>query len=976
MPLMMEGGMDIDDLFGDVSGLSLSTRPSIREISQRVDELRTGGCCQQIAWSKCGSIASISPNGYTLEIRFLRCHHETGTWTLSEPSIPSFTSTQDGGPLRHLSWSPTGCDLAVIDSAGRVTIFSIFSSLNKFNVSRSCHIDSADDLQTVVGSYWLPLAPYPLGRPIFLHGPAVKDDRGYRYETSQAPLLGPCHPNHSKSAFVFVTTNGLLKLLWPQNNSKWCDIHSELESILSSDDLITHAAICPDKNQGPHGLLLIAFATASKQLRTVHALIDWNIQKVERGLAAQIQLNPTIKTKHLAVTSWGPDAQPDSLNSAYLDSSMFELSYLEFLPPAFDTNTKLVPATILAVKSYLPNSRSQYNYEVQSTFERWEVRDKQLILNPAFEQLGGLQNNAASQPGSITILKKLENITVNKIVVGLETMNQGRIIFLAYSDGSVEYRDRSQFLETFNDNDLSRIWHLSQIGYTYTEDEPCRFFVSIDQDFSNIALSPTQSSIIYLKNNGKPIWKQLEYSLGQIGKNMDEPIRAATIAALSLSCGTAVMRNSNYDDLLAFASRHLTHNFSYEWLMELSRILKLHVDYSDDSHHDQLVRNTTIQLCLSIQSSLGFKGESNARVFSGKNAWIVLQLRNIVVLVTMAANLVVPGISTNEKVSPLEDPEIINFLTGSVRWTLDLIAWIVDTLLSLPHSLPSNIDLTKVDNLSLSDLLAHLHSTNNIALHLLLASTTRGFLTATNRRLQHLDLIAKKTILISTSAVTSSTALSPSLRTAYRQIANLLSNSIIRLETVDKLLTCISQNVKNAYANYTPSLNGAGPAEKARNILESKLLFGGPFPDAFKPVIVEIFKKGGLLEILREEIDEGRLFFDDFSMLEIDEEEANLKKMKQMNMTMDCFKKLWLKKPCAKIAGNDTSCAVNDKFEDLGTRVSEKQQELKWRRCTRCASVSEDAVIQRQSLQWLVMQQRRCFCSGYWCTISPGEVAI
>jgi mediator of RNA polymerase II transcription subunit 16 len=79
------------------------------------------------------------------------------------------------------------------------------------------------------------------------------------------------------------------------------------------------------------------------------------------------------------------------------------------------------------------------------------------------------------------------------------------------------------------------------------------------------------------------------------------------------------------------------------------------VDYSEETHYDVLIRNTTIQLCLSIQNSLGFKGEFHPRSFAGKFSWLVLQLRNIVVLVTMAANMKVPG-PNNERTSPLEDP--------------------------------------------------------------------------------------------------------------------------------------------------------------------------------------------------------------------------------------------------------------------------------------------------------------------------------
>jgi mediator of RNA polymerase II transcription subunit 16 len=72
---------------------------------------------------------------------------------------PQVATNLDGGPLKHLSWSPTGSELAVVDSAGRVAILQIFSSLNKPTMARTCETDSADDLHAVVGSFWLNLGP-------------------------------------------------------------------------------------------------------------------------------------------------------------------------------------------------------------------------------------------------------------------------------------------------------------------------------------------------------------------------------------------------------------------------------------------------------------------------------------------------------------------------------------------------------------------------------------------------------------------------------------------------------------------------------------------------------------------------------------------------------------------------------------------------------------------------------------------------
>jgi mediator of RNA polymerase II transcription subunit 16 len=67
----------------------------------------------------------------------------------------------------------------------------------------------------------------------------------------------------------------------------------------------------------------------------------------------------------------------------------------------------------------------------------------------------------------------------------MESINQGRVIFLAHSDGSVEYRDRASMEETFNDGNLDEVWHLSQIGFTYPEDEPCRIQTSEPPCYAN-----------------------------------------------------------------------------------------------------------------------------------------------------------------------------------------------------------------------------------------------------------------------------------------------------------------------------------------------------------------------------------------------------------------------------------------------------------------------------------------------------------
>ncbi len=148
------------------------------------------------------------------------------------------------------------------------------------------------------------------------------------------------------------------------------------------------------------------------------------------------------------------------------------------------------------------------------------------------------------------------------------------------------------------------------------------------------------------------------------------------------------------------------------------------------------------------------------------------------------------------------------------------------------------------------------------------------------------------------------------------------------------------------------------------------MLFGGQFPDAFKSIIVELFRKEGLLDSVRQETEPAKLFFADFSLLEVDEDAVSVNKRKRARMTMDCFRKAWLVNP-KKSAKNGQEVVNGEKEGGLGGAGG--RQGARWRRCARCAAVMEDVLTQRQALQWLVMQQRRCFCSGYWDTLAPGD---
>jgi mediator of RNA polymerase II transcription subunit 16, fungi type len=146
--------------------------------------------------------------------------------------------------------------------------------------------------------------------------------------------------------------------------------------------------------------LLVAFATTTKQLRTVRVYIKWGNKPAEKTMnAPAVTVSPSIFVGHLAVTNWMDGAPPDGSDSFPLQSSMATLSHLEILPatPKGSAGPLTLP-TIITVRSYLPTSPSHFNQEIHSTIDRWELRESSQAIHPTFELLGSRRRNSGSQP--------------------------------------------------------------------------------------------------------------------------------------------------------------------------------------------------------------------------------------------------------------------------------------------------------------------------------------------------------------------------------------------------------------------------------------------------------------------------------------------------------------------------------------------------------------------------------------------------
>ncbi|EGX89926.1 RNA polymerase II Mediator complex subunit Sin4 [Cordyceps militaris CM01] len=955
MPVGLGG---VEDLFGDEVPLSIPPKTQGRHLYQRLDELRNRGCCQTVAWSRAGNIASISPDGMNLELRMLRAHPSNGVWNLSEPTTTDLVKGSVVNPLVHLEWSPTTApDLAVFDSVGRVMIMNFPVSLNNAYVNRKWDADTVDDMNVVVGCHWLPVAP------LSQYGPATKPSKShrvYQYESSFVHAIGPHHPHMSKSALFCVTMGGLLKMYWSQNNGRIEETTMELESVCSSDELVTHASLATDKKY-----IIIVVTTATKKLKVIKLEIQWagpGAVQEKTQLSQTARLNPSLVEDHLATIDWLQMVDEPSLP---------EFTTLQALPSIIDNGGKAGLPLIIGVRA---RSSGVGGFEMmQTVIDRWECAEQKSAIQTAFEQIGSRRNsvsNIQELPIS-TRLKRLDPITINKTVIGVQASQYGKALVFIMSDGSVEHRDRFTFEELYTTTNESRIMNLREAGWAFSEEGPCY----------QAAFSPTQCSMIQIGDDGKLKWSKLQHAQGDIGDSNNDGVYCASIAGLSIAAAGCVHTQANFDDLLAIAHPLADKKrFTQDWIQELIRILKIQVDYSQESHHESLMRNNSLHACMSIMNSLGFKGELAPRSFQSKFANVFLNVRIIVILTTVACNT---PLQARDKVSPLDEPgksfisyntclplthsdriiEVVEALAGELKWSIDLLAWILDCLFELMS------DETFVQHLNgkLSTAAEYLQERNDVALHVLLCSSTRSFLLAMCRRIAHLDGISFRAVEFyrkeAAEAEQSGVARLPSgqLQQAYQRMQRVTSTSLVPVGEFEKMLNTLGHDVKQAYAVYLPALlkQSSHPPQgkqidhmvrSSQAQMEMVMLVSRQVPPAFMPLIKKFLMDD--LRAMRAQTDPAQLFFADYAALGVQDD------------------------ACSLAARAARGGSYYDVFKRVELRPSATLAVKPWRRCVRCPAVMEDVSSNRPGVTYVVAQQRKCSCGGSWGLLAKDKLVL
>ncbi|KIW06622.1 hypothetical protein, variant [Verruconis gallopava] len=875
----------------------------------------------KIAWSRFGCIASVAEDARHINLRVLMRNPKSGEWTLPKPT-EIWPSMPDSHEIVHLAYSAMGNDLAVVDSGGRIMLYTTGLTLGSMIPVHVALNDSSDEMNTIVGMHWLPVFLHNSKVFSFFFRSASRNSDTWTAKIQQYHTPGPHNPLEGKSALVCLTRKGTLRLLWQARNNQWSETTVELEDAsLATSCSFTHASFSPEND----GLLLIAHqlcrATRLYQLR-----INWNMPPKQENDSQNLTAlpNPVLDVRSLLEEHFmSPQnlpnhSQDDTLattNGNNVDSMYeFHLAKLLFVPPAPDQGTKEPTLqTILAVFTIVPPSHEgmmvdpSQRWGLASTIiSRWEVqRDVGDNLSTCFDQLSVKKKAAAGVPLKHgTRLKRLDDVVVSPAVLMITPVRNNTMFALTLSDGSVQFRYRNTMDVVLPDESPDEVQSLTQSGFSFHHIDPCL----------HTAFSPSACVLATLTAEGQVKLEKMQYtnsSLNDIDENDSKHDAIAAIIALQYS--SACMQYKVTDDILAILPANLGTSLTRMIVALCMRFLNVEFDVISGDYQQQILplfRNHLSFRCFSLQNALGAADKTGPRKLSARLAWITLNLRHV-------SQSIFFHLRSDQA---LKYDSAISFV-GLFKWYLDLCCYLLQELNSLHYAIKHEAHLGRPGREKDRDWIQEqIQKRHSPAMILLLSSMPRVFLRMTFRPLRHGYMHAS-------NGFRSSTAMEQ--KNAFHKLLNTFHNSPVNQQSFGALEDFINEidiSIKNAYKTASLSVQD-------RSAIEKDMLLTLRIPPVLMPTVTAILTVS--LDGLMSKVDPGKVHIHDISWLGLTDDHRT-KKFNE-SRTIDVIRKVPL--------------------------VST----VKLRVCPRCGSVMEDLAHGVGHHQpWVLQSHKICVCLSSW----------
>ncbi|KAJ4296833.1 Mediator of RNA polymerase II transcription subunit 16 [Kalmusia sp. IMI 367209] len=709
-------GMDVDDLFGDSEQVELPTMnalpaPPVKGLAKRLDELGASGCSSRISWSKNGCIAYITPDSLGINLRVFSRDASTGKWDLGTDVQLDLPQTHDEFHFVHLSWSHLGNDLAVVDSAGHVMIFSCAMVLDRMNFMKTELAQPDTEMDAVAGMHWLAIHPYEQKNHIAWS--ASKKNEKWDFNITSHMFHDMHHPVEGKASLVYLKRQGDLRLRFQQPDNSWTEVSASLGAMLSTKEAFTHAAFASNNDNK----LLMAAYDVGGHLHLFRIDAVWNVPATKPGQQPTKQYEkPDLQVSRIATEDDCHPAMMDSGLPGDAESRVrvpAQLTHLHFLPVTPEAGDGSVP-TVQAIFSSPPNIVAvDQTHPQQNPFSivtKWEVHQvEQNQLHASLDKVTSKKKSVGSVPArTIWQLRRQPDIMMHEgVVVSFTTLWYSMVLAFCYSDGNTVFKKRTSMATISPDFNTEVVTSMPQAGFS---------FPALDSSL-HVALSPNHCVAASMQQDGKIKLTSMQYSYGSLASDDADQQQSASaaLAALILQNTTAANQYFCSDDIFSVMgelSEARKSDFIQLMFQSLSVKIDCGVDDGGNNHLILLGRSPFFVKTLSAIHLLGLRG-SVERSLTSKMSWMILNIKYVTQILTTIARM--HGAIDKTAVRPEVVPQFI----GICRWIMHFMVYTIDELLATGRA------LSQIPSLTPELIEAKLHELNKPVLLILLSSFPR-----------------------------------------------------------------------------------------------------------------------------------------------------------------------------------------------------------------------------------------------------------
>ncbi|KAI4171032.1 MAG: hypothetical protein LQ343_004569 [Gyalolechia ehrenbergii] len=252
--------------------------------------------------------------------------------------------------------------------------------------------------------------------------------------------------------------------------------------------------------------------------------------------------------------------------------------------------------------------------------------------------------------------------------------------------------------------------------------------------------------------------------------------------------------------------------------------------------------------------------------------------------------------------------ETVRSFFGIISWTLSLMNYVVDEVFTLAAAMEENSAVVKVSS-SEDAVTAKISELNTPALALVFVSQSRLLFKYIFRFFRGIAL-----------EITQQRSQDPT----WRELGNMFSRSPVPLHQFELVLADADKSIRGTYESQDVS-------EADRRDIEKGMLITGFVGPKLWPAVENFLTN--TVKSIKEEVNVAELYFHDVSWLGLSDDKASYQWRKAHRL--DVIRKV------------------------------ELPEGARFRRCTRCCSVTEDVAPPRVTASWANMW-RNCVCGNWW----------